>query len=513
MPPTDILIIGAGPTGLVLALWLAKQGVKVQIVDKAQATASTSRALAIHARTLELYSQLDVADEIVSLGHKVEATNLWSEGSYRARIPIGDVGTGLTPYPYVFILSQDVHERVLEKRLNEMGVYVDREKELVEFTDHESHVSARLRDTTTTKEQGEVETCEASYIVGCDGAHSAVRRLSEIDFEGDAYTQLFFVADIEASGPTINGEAHVSFNQSDFFLMFALDDDRSARITGAIDQSNITKDAAEITFEDLAPSIRQKMKLDVNNVNWFSTYRVHHRLAKSFQKGRAFLVGDAGHIHSPVGGQGMNTGIGDAINLAWKLASVLRGNATSSLLETYEIERRAFATTLVQTTDRAFNTIVGNGYLVSFFRTWIIPYTAPFMAQFERFRHRVFRGMSQTLVNYRHSRLSVGNIGEIQGGDRLPWAVVGDVDNFDSLRAISWQVHVYGEVGEKLLNWCQEKNVPVTTFAWNDKYQAVGLGRDTAYLLRPDTYVAVVEPSGLPDRFDQYLEENRLKLA
>ncbi|KAI9036897.1 putative FAD binding monooxygenase [Aspergillus affinis] len=507
-PPTDVLIIGAGPTGLVLALWLTRQNIRVQIIDKAHSTPSTSRALAIHARTLELYRQLDLSDELLSLGHKVEATNIWSEGSYRARVPIGEVGKGLTPYPFVFILSQDVHERVLERRLNEMGVYVDRNRELVGIDDHETYVSARLKST----EDGEIGTREATYLVGCDGAHSAVRHLSGIEFEGDTYTQLFFVADIEASGPTMNGEAHVSFNQSDFCLLFAFDAGKNARISGAIDESHITKDPAGITFDDLAPSMRKNMQLDVSKVNWFTTYRVHHRLAKTFRKDRVFLVGDAGHIHSPVGGQGMNTGIGDAINLAWKLAAVVQGKADPVLLETYEVERRAFATTLVQTTDWAFNSIVGNGYLVSFFRTWIIPYAAPFMTRFERFRHRVFRGMSQTLINYRNSSLSTGNVGEIQGGDRLPWAPVGDVDNFDSLDAISWQVHVYGQADEKLVDWCRRNEVHLTDFLWNEKYQSVGLQKDAAYLLRPDTYVAVVEPSGLPDRFDEYLGTNKFRV-
>lgn len=509
MTTKPILITGAGPTGLVLALYLTRLNIPVHIIDKAERHASTSRALAIHARTLELYRPLNLADEIVSLGHKVRATNIWSEGLCKGRVPIGDVGSGLTPYPFVLILSQDKHEAVLERRLNEMGVFVQRRRELAGFTDRGTHVEAQVKDTSA--ETGAIETINAAYIIGCDGAHSAVRHLSGIEFEGDSYTQLFFVTDIEASGPTINGEAHVSFNQSDFMLLFAFDDVKSARIAGAIDQSNITKNSEDITFDDLAPTIARNMRLDVTKVNWFTTYRVHHRLAKAFRKGRAFLVGDAGHIHSPVGGQGMNTGIGDAINLAWKLAAVMNGNANDSLLATYEIERRAFASQLVQTTDWAFNSIVGNGYLVSLFRTWIIPYAAPFMARFERFRHRVFRGMSQTLINYRHSDLSAGNVGEVQGGDRLPWAPVGDVDNFDSLGTIAWQVQVYGQASDKLAEWCRKMKLQLSAFTWDDKYQSAGLMRDAAYLVRPDTYLAVVEPSGLPDCFDEYFQTNALK--
>ncbi|KAA8642001.1 hypothetical protein EYZ11_003944 [Aspergillus tanneri] len=512
MDGTDVLIVGAGPTGLVLALWLTHQGVTVRIIDKTETKASTSRALVVHARTLELYRQLDLAEEIIAHGHKMRATNLWSEGSLRARVPFGDIGTGLTPYPFIHVISQDTHEHVLEKRLNSMGVYVDRNRELVDFTEHDTHITARLQDTRVAGEDG-IRTCQAKFIVGCDGAHSAVRHCCGIEFEGDTYSQLFFVADIEGSGPTINGQAHVSFNSADFFLLFAFDDVSRARVTGAIDESSIAKDISEITFEDIAPALAKTMRLQVEKVNWFTTYRVHHRLAQSFRKGRAFLVGDAGHIHSPVGGQGMNTGIGDAINISWKLTSVLHGKADDALLNSYEAERRAFASTLVRTTDWAFNSIVGNGYLVRFFRSWIIPSVAPFMIQFERLRHRVFRGISQTLVNYRGSVLSAGSTGYVQGGDRLPWVPAGEVDNFESLRDITWQVHVYGDVSWKLSQWCQSKGIPLHVFPWNEKHQTAGLVEKAAYLVRPDTYVAVAEESGLPDRFDEYLKENNLQIC
>ncbi|KAH2224537.1 hypothetical protein KXV37_007822 [Aspergillus fumigatus] len=514
IPRTEVLIIGAGPTGLVLALWLTRQNVKVRIIDRQEAKPSTSRALVVHARPLELYRQLGLADDVVANGHKIEATNIWAEGTHRAHVPIGDVGKGLTPYPFIHVYPQDRHERLLEDRLNAMGVTVQRNWKLVDFEEHDEYILAQLKYTSEQPSSTEkTEFCEARYIVGCDGAHSAVRHLCNIAFEGATYPQLFYVTDIEGSGPTMNGEAHVSLNGSEFMLSLAYDTNRRARLAGAVNEEHVTKDISELTFDDILPTTIKKMGLQIDKVNWFTTYRVHHRLAASFRKGRAFLAGDAAHIHSPVGGQGMNTGIGDAINLAWKIAAVVHGKADASLLDSYEPERRAFASTLVKTTDRGFSNLVAKGYVANFIRTWVIPTVLPVLTWFNRVRHRLFQGASQIMLNYRDSALSAGTAGYVQGGDRIPWAPVGDVDNFDSLKEITWQVHVYGDSKRAMADWCRDKGVPLHVFPWDGKYQAVGFGRDAAYLIRPDTYVAVAEPSGLPETFEQYLERNGIRLV
>ncbi|KAF7181168.1 hypothetical protein CNMCM7691_000297 [Aspergillus felis] len=516
IPRTEVLIIGAGPTGLVLALWLTRQNVKVRIIDRKEAQPSTSRALAIHARTLELYRQLGLADDVVANGHKIEATNIWAEGSHRAHVPIGNIGKGLTPYPFIHIYAQDFHEKLLEDRLNAMGVTVQRNWELVDFEENEECILAQLKHTTeqpnSTKDE-KTEFCEASYIVGCDGAHSAVRRACNIAFEGATYPQLFFVTDIEGSGPTLNGEAHLSLNGSEFMLSLAYDQDRKARFAGAVDESRVTKELSELTLDDVASATIKNLGLQIDKVNWFTTYRVHHRVAATFRRGRAFLAGDAAHIHSPVGGQGMNTGIGDAINLAWKIAAVVHGKADSSLLDSYDPERHAFASTLVNTTDQAFTNLVAKGYVSNFIRNWVVPTVMPILTRFDLFRQRMFRGVSQIMLNYRDSALSAGTAGYVQGGDRVPWAPVGDVDNFDSLKEITWQIHVYGDSKQEMEDWCRDKRVPLHVFPWDEKYQAAGFARDAAYLIRPDTYVAVAEPSGRPERFEQYLEENGIRLV
>lgn len=506
-PRPDVLIIGAGPSGLVTALWLVKQGISIRIVDKAKADVTTSRALAIQARTLELYRQLGIAEDVVSNGHKIAATNVWSEGTHRGRIPIGDIGSGLTPYPFIHIFPQDQHETLLEDRLNSLGVQVERHRELIDFTENKSSITARLRTTDpSTDGDDNVETCEATFIVGCDGARSTVRHVSGVEYDGATYSHIFFVADFEGSGPSLNGEAHVTFNQSEFMLLFPYDDSSRGRISGAIDDETAEKDT-DITFEDVAPRMAETLKLKIDKLNWFSTYRSHHRLASAFRKGRAFLVGDAAHIHSPVGGQGMNTGIGDAINLAWKLSAVIKGQAGLSLLESYETERRAFASQLVNTTDSGFNAVISQSYFARTLRTYVLPYVAPLLAKIDYVRHNVFRKVSQIMLDYRQSMLSAGVAGYVHGGDRMPWAPVGDIDNFENLKSITWQVHVYGEPKPELTQWCLNKNIPLHAFPWDGQYQTAGLQADAAYLIRPDTYVAVAEPSGSFQRFDRYFAD------
>ena len=316
---SDVLIIGAGPTGLVLALWLTKLGVEVRIVDKTAEPGTTSRALAVQARTLELYRQLDLADFVIEHGHKVPAVNMWVKGEPKARLPFETVGEDLTPYPFLHIFPQDQHERLLIERLEKLGVTVERRTELTRFTEEGNRVIARLREP-----DGHEEDCEATYLAGCDGARSLVRETLGTGFEGGTYRQVFYVADVEAAGPSMDGELHVDLDEADFLAVFPLAGDGRARLIGTV-RDERADHAETLKFEDVSRRAMDNLKVRVSKVNWFSTYHIHHRVTEHFRKGRAFLLGDAAHIHSPAGGQGMNTGISDAVNLAWKLAAVLAG--------------------------------------------------------------------------------------------------------------------------------------------------------------------------------------------
>jgi 2-polyprenyl-6-methoxyphenol hydroxylase-like FAD-dependent oxidoreductase len=505
MMRSDVLIVGAGPTGLVLALWLTKLGAAVRIIDKTAEPGTTSRALAVHARTLELYSQLDLADAVIARGHKVPAVGLWVGGKREARLSFEDIGVDVTPYPFLHIFPQDEHERLLIARLEALGVAVERQTELLAYSQDDAGIVAQLRGPA-----GEEARCEAAYIAGCDGARSLVRETMGTGFPGGTYKQVFYVADVEASGPALNGDLAVDLDESDFLAVFPMAGEGHARLIGTVKDER-AEHADTLKFDDVSDRAIEKLKVSVEKVNWFSTYHVHHRVTEHFRSGRAFLLGDAAHIHSPVGGQGMNTGVGDAINLAWKLKAVLDGRATDALLDSYEAERKPFAEKLVHTTDRAFTLVTAEGRFAEFVRTRVVPVVLPAAAHFEAWREWMFRTISQTTINYRGSSISRGETGNVHGGDRLPWVLTGGVDNYAPLSAMSWQVHCYGTASSDLTAWCDGHGVPLHAFEWHRAYATAGLVRDAIYLLRPDTYVALAHESATPEVLERYFTETGIR--
>ena len=310
---------------------------------------------------------------------------------------------------------QDAHERLLIDRLDALGVRVERRTELVRFDQGPASVRAVLK-----RPDGAEEICEAAYLAGCDGAHSTVRETLAIGFPGGTYSGLFYVADVDAAGPATDGELHVDLEEADFLAVFPLKGVGRLRLIGPVSWEP-DREHREPTFDDIGERATENLKLTIANVNWFSTYHVHHRVAARFREGRAFLLGDAAHVHSPVGGQGMNTGIGDAVNLAWKLAAVLNGGARDRLLDTYEQERIGFARRLVATTDRAFTVVTKQGRVARWVRTRLVPLIAPLLFRLAPVRRFLFRTVSQIGVSYRNSPLSEGAAGGVRGGDRLPW--------------------------------------------------------------------------------------------
>ena len=323
--------------------------------------------------------------------------NLWKTGRHVARVVFGAMGRGVSPFPYALIYPQDEHERLLIDQLAKAGVQVERQTELVAFEQTAGRVRARLR-----RADGTTDACEAAYIAGCDGAHSAVRESLAIGFPGGTYNHLFYVADVDARGAVMNGELHGALDTTDFLIVFPLKDDGRARLIGTVRRISRHQDD-HLSWDDVSQRVIEWLRIDVERVRWFSTYRVHHRVAERFQTGRAFLLGDAAHIHSPVGGQGMNTGIGDAVNLAWKIADVVHGRADASLLDSYEPERIAFARRLVATTDRAFTGVTSDGAIARRVRLNIVPAVAPAAFAFGAMRRFMFRTISQIAVHYRRA--------------------------------------------------------------------------------------------------------------
>ena len=362
---------------------------------------------------------------------------------------------------------------------------------------------------------GAVEDCEAGWLAGCDGARSLVRETLKIDFPGGTYAHRFYVADVQAGGPAMNGEMHVALDATDFLAIFPLPGEGRARLIGTV------RDGAENLngnpeWTNVNQSVIGSLRMNIERVNWFSAYRVHHRVAEHFRLGRIFLAGDAAHIHTPVGGQGLNTGVGDAVNLAWKLAAVLRGRADATLLDSYEPERIAFARKLVDTTDKVFTGVTSQRAFDRWARRHLVPFILPRVLKIAPVRQFLFRVISQCAVSYRGSRLSEGRAGAVRGGDRLPWVKPGAneaADNFTPLTSLDWQVHVYGDGTPEIQTFCAERKLPLHVFPWRSEMQRAGLLRHAIYLLRPDGHVALASPAGSTQAVATYLDARKITPA
>ena len=417
---SDVLVVGAGPTGLMLANQLARRGVRALIVDRHAGPSVQTRALGVQARTLEIYSHLGMVKRALELGKRATGANIWALGRRAARIPLGAIGLDISPYPFLLILGQDDNERLLGEVLRDQGMTVNWNTELVGLAQETDRVRATLRQP-----DGATREITAAWVAGCDGAHSAVRDLNNIAFQGAPYEHAFFVADTQAAGTMVPDELNVYLWREGFHLFFPMRGMDHWRVVGIVPPE--LRGKKDLTFEDVIPSVREEAGsgLSFQKCSWFSTYRIHHRRAGRFRDRRCFLLGDAAHIHSPVGAQGMNTGLQDAYNLAWKLALVVSGRAGVALLDSYENERIPVARRLLSTTDRAFSLIVSDNWLAGLFRTRVLVKVMAFAMGFDRVRKLAFRTISQTGIHYRESSLSESPAGwpeaAPRAGDRFPW--------------------------------------------------------------------------------------------
>jgi 2-polyprenyl-6-methoxyphenol hydroxylase-like FAD-dependent oxidoreductase len=338
-PSTDVLIVGAGPVGLTLAAALQGRGVDVVLVDKAAEGANTSRAAVIHARTLEALRGIGVSDELVRRGTVVPRFTVRDRD--RALLTIDFDGLP-GRHPYTLMLPQDITEKVLTRRLEQIGGRVQRPYELARLDQDATGVTATMLGG---------ETVRASYVVGADGMHSAVREQAGIGFAGESYGQSFVLADVRLDWELEDTEVMLYLSPAGLVVAAPLPGGRH-RIVATVDEApeRPDRDHIQALLDARGP---QKRPARVEDVVWSSRFRVHHRLADRYREGRILLAGDAAHVHSPAGGQGMNTGIQDAVALAARLADVLRGGADERTLDEYEAERRPVAADVVAFTHRA----------------------------------------------------------------------------------------------------------------------------------------------------------------
>ena len=496
----DVLVVGAGPTGLLLANQLVRGGVRVRIIDRQAGPSLQTRALGVQARTLEIYSHLGIVDRALELGKRATGANIWVHGRRAARVPLGDIGRDLSPYPFLLILGQDDNERLLGEALRNRGMPVQWSTELVGLTQDTREVKATLKHA-----DGATDEVTAAWIAGCDGARSAVRELSGIPFEGAPYEHVFFVADTQVTGTMVPDELNVYLWRQGFHLFFPMRGTDHWRLVGILAPTLRGRD--DLTFEDVIPSVRQEAGsgLSFKACSWYSTYRIHHRRAARFRDRRAFLLGDAAHIHSPVGAQGMNTGLQDAYNLAWKLALVVSGRAGRALLDSYEDERLPVANRLLRTTDRAFSLVVSDGWLAGQFRTRVLAKVLALAMSLKRVQRLAFRTISQIGIRYRNSPLSEtpASLPEAapRAGDRFPWLrlkflpngptedLFGKLDDTRFTLILIGQASPPGGVPE-LGDLLRVLEVP-SDLANDREFARAQIPRPSFYLLRPDGHVGL----------------------
>jgi 2-polyprenyl-6-methoxyphenol hydroxylase-like FAD-dependent oxidoreductase len=339
---TDIVIVGAGPVGLSLACALATRGVEFVVLDRAAGGANTSRAAVIHARTLEVLEDIGVTDELLRRGVVVPRFTIRDRDRPLMTVPFDGLPTR---YPYTLMLPQDVTEQLLVDRLTGSGGTVHWQHEVTGV-----HTAPDGMDVSATGPDGTVTTIRARYVVGCDGLHSVVRERAGIGFTGDRYVQSFVLADVRMTWPLPRDEVHLFFSPRGLVVVAPLPDDRY-RIVATLDEAPEHPVVSDVQALLDARGPRTA-PATVADVVWSSRFRVHHRVADSFRRGRVLLAGDAAHVHSPAGGQGMNTGIQDAMTLAPLLADVVSGKAGDDVLDTYATTRRRVAAGVVRMTDR-----------------------------------------------------------------------------------------------------------------------------------------------------------------
>ena len=430
--PVKVLIVGAGPSGLMMAAQLLRYGIQPVIIDSRQGPTHQSKALAVQARSLEIYRQLGVIDAVLEGGKPAQGFNFHYHGKLKGSFAIANVGEGQTPFPYVLIYEQYKNERVLLDYLTRNSCLVYWNTTLTSLQQGTGVVSAKLNN------QEQEYSLIADYLVGADGAHSSVRRWQHIHFNGDTYDSRFYLADVvmDASDDFMN----MYLSAQGFAAFFPLPEPNAWRIVGNLPVKLLNKD--DLKIDDILPALREKLRrqFTIKECRWFTTYGLHHRMADKFKIGRCFLIGDAAHIHSPVGGQGMNTGLQDAYNLAWKLAGVIKGHLKPDVLHSYAAERMPVAANLLKTTDRAFNTIMSRGIMAGLVKKLVLPLAMNWLWKKDKFRNEAFKIVSQTGINYQNSDLNLhlSQLQTVKAGDRLPYLKV-----FDEKKMLETDLHAW----------------------------------------------------------------------
>jgi 2-polyprenyl-6-methoxyphenol hydroxylase-like FAD-dependent oxidoreductase len=507
---TDVLIVGAGPTGLALACQFIRYGLDFVIIDKKETTTPFSKAIGVQARTLEIYEQIGLADRLVELGTITKGVRLLEGGEERAQVELTKLGQGMSPYPYLLIVEQGKHESLLYEHIKTHGRDVQWQATLESFSQNESGVTANV-----VYANGEKQTIVAQYLVAADGARSLVRHELGMTFEGSTLERMFYVADVQLAWQYAHDILTVTLGRDRSTAFFPMPGRDRYRIVGVFPE-NTDKKEGEVLYEEIEQQILEdtELKLDIYKVHWFSTYQIHSRRVNKFSEGRCFLVGDSAHIHSPAGAQGMNTGIQDGYNLAWKLALVLQGKLNEKVLATYNEERIEIAKRLLETTDRMFDLLMNPAWLLAFVRQYVFPHVANFVVGLDSVNQFIFPLISQTGIHYRHRTLSLdeGEHFNVQPGDRMPYFLLDRQSIYDRLHSPSFHLlnftkdskpqNAKSEIEPDYAGVVDYYQLPLTA-AVSEHF---GTTEPFTVLLRPDNHVAFVSFDNSFEHLKNYFE-------
>lgn len=391
-----ILIAGAGPVGLTLAVELVRYGVPVRIIDSAAAPSQTSKALAIWARTLELLDRGGMAAPLIEAGLCAPAVRIATAEAEIGRI---DFSALESRYPFALLLPQSDTERLLEARLTALGGRVERRTTLAAFSETGDGIACDLHGP-----DGATETVPAAWLVGCDGAHSTVRKTLGLTFRGDTLPQTFVLADLHVAGlPLPPDEIGIYWSRDGALMFFPIGHGRYRIIADVGEAPRHDPTLAEL---QAIADVRGPAGVTLSDPVWLAGFSVNERMVQQYRTGRALLAGDAAHIHSPAGGQGMNTGMQDAVNLAWKLALVVQGRAAPGLLDSYGAERAAVARRVIDEAGR----LTRVGLLKAPLAQTLRDFAAHHLLGLDAVQHLATARLSELTVGYPGSPLNRGHV-------------------------------------------------------------------------------------------------------
>lgn len=480
---TEVLVVGAGPTGLMAGLVLSRRGIAAVLVDRKPGPTHESKALAVQARTMEIYDQLSLADDVIAGAFPATSMKIGNSVSADGPDIAAMMGTA-TRFPGLHIFEQSLNEKLLSKTLSAEGGDIRWRHRLVDLVERTGEPDGRVEALVESEDDGTLLRIRAQWCIGADGASSAVRRALNLPFEGSTDDATFWVADVHDVKGAPEGAMNLRVGKTLFAILFPLGPGGHTRFVALAPKN-------EITQEEALSGLDAEFGLTHGAVDWFSSYRVHHRVATKFRVGSVFLAGDAGHVHSPVGGQGMNTGLQDAHNLAMLIADVARGRLTPQALDRYERERRPIALKLVNVTDRAFGYIGRRTVAARLVRKFISgplgKYVVPVIS-----KSGVGSFIGGLIGQYRiHYHFTDDKPVPVWAEDPVVGRRVPPVgDNQNALRPMNWQLHTYGAgalTRPEVPDWVAGP----TDFGADPQGQ---LRADRLYLIRPDQFVAASIP-------------------